>query len=232
MGNMIPWEGPLPEPRVRTIDDMRPLLFDPDCEGSGMLYEMYRDLARTVEEREWLHSQDLRYDITVIPPRVLCGEYVKTKGHYHPDNPAGAGYPEVYEVLAGSAHYLLQKRDLSDIALVSAGTGDLVIIPPGYGHVTINPSCEILVMANIVSTAFSSDYQEYEGLHGAAYYELEGSRFARNPRYPEVPALRMRGPPDSKRFIPGKSLAGVIGHESLSFLNFPEKFPGLFSILS
>jgi oxalate decarboxylase/phosphoglucose isomerase-like protein (cupin superfamily) len=82
---------------------------------------------------------------------------VKTKGHYHPENSAGIGYPELYEVIEGVAHVLLQKKTLDHIALAKATNSDLVIIPPGYGHVTINPSrAETLVMANLVSTAFNS----------------------------------------------------------------------------
>jgi len=67
------------------------------------LYFMYRDLAKSDADRQWLRSHKLRYDITVIPPCTLSGEWVKTKGHYHPKNPAGIGYPEVYEVLEGEA---------------------------------------------------------------------------------------------------------------------------------
>jgi glucose-6-phosphate isomerase len=229
-GYMIPWEGPLPGPQVRTTDEIRPLLFHPDCISSGPLYLMYRDLARTGSERRWLSEHQLRYDITVIPPRILCREYVKTKGHYHPDNPAGIGYPEVYEVLAGCAHYLLQNRGLSDIVLFSAGKGDKVLIPPGYGHVTINPSQQTLVMANLVSTVFSSDYHEYESRHGAAYYELEREQFIKNPHYPDIPVLRRRGPPDTGSLLPDKPLYDMIGNESLSFLNQPEKYPDLLSI--
>lgn len=231
-GYMIPWEGPLPEPQVRTTEEIRPLLYDPDCIISGPLYLMYRDLARNGTERQWLSEHHLRYDITVIPPRILCREYVKTKGHYHPDNPAGIGYPEVYEVLAGCAHYLLQNRDLSDLVLFSAGKGDIVIIPPGYGHVTINPSPQTLVMANLVSTAFSSDYHEYELRHGAAYYELEGEHFIKNPHYRDIPVLRRCEPPDTGSLLPVGSLYSMIGSESLSFLNKPEKYPEFFSRLT
>ena len=59
------------------------------------------------------------YDLTVIPSRDLCGEWVKTKGHYHPKNPAGTGYPEIYEVIEGEVHYLLQSRKLDDVVLIS-----------------------------------------------------------------------------------------------------------------
>lgn len=84
-----------------------------------------------------------------------------------PGNPAGVGYPEVYEVLEGRAHFLLQKKTLDDIVLVEAAKGDIVLIPPGYGHVTINPAQnETLTMANLVSTEFSSEYGFYDEMRG------------------------------------------------------------------
>ena len=89
------WNGALPAPGIRTIRDMRGVLANPRCPASGPLYYMYRDLARSAADRRWLADQQLRYDITVIPPFDLCGEYVKTKGHYHPADPAGIGYPEL-----------------------------------------------------------------------------------------------------------------------------------------
>ena len=71
------------------------------------------------------------------------------------------------------AHYLLQSVALDDAVLISATAGDLVIIPPGYGHVSINSSADTtLSMANIVSTAFESEYGEYEKQHGAAWSRL------------------------------------------------------------
>jgi glucose-6-phosphate isomerase len=100
---------------------------------------MYRNLAWDDSDQAHLESQQVRFDMTVIPPGVICGEYVKTKGHYHPTAPDGTGYPELYQVIEGEAHYLLQKEDLSDVVVVHAKAGESVFIPPGYGHVTINP---------------------------------------------------------------------------------------------
>jgi len=221
------WDGPVPNPDVRTVDGMRAVLADPDCTASAPLYFMYRNLARNKDDQIWLSGHDLRYDITVIPPCTLCGEYVKTKGHYHPDAPGGYGYPELYQVLAGSAHFLLQKKDLSDIVVISADQGDVVPVPPGYGHVTINPSDKKLVMANLVSQAFLSEYTFYEKMHGAAYYEMEGENWVKNVNYPPVPALRFIAADDipNLRTEHGKPIYDLIGTEGkLDFLNYPEKF--------
>jgi glucose-6-phosphate isomerase, archaeal len=228
------WEGELPPPAVRTIEEMRPVLADPACACSGPLYYMYRDLARSDNDRRWLRQNQLRYDITAIPPHVLCGEYVKTKGHYHPENAEGTGYPEIYEVLEGEAYYLLQSRQLDDIVLISASRGDVVVIPPEYGHISINPSSSSLVMANIVSTAFESEYGEYETRHGAGYYVMSDGNFRKNPHYPSLPPVRRMGARCGKgthRFCEGP-LYSLIGHDTaLAFLNHPERYRAIFSVL-
>ncbi len=154
---------------------------------------------------------------------------MKTKGHYHPDNSAGVGYPELYEVIEGIAHFLLQKKTLDDIVLVEAEKGDIVVIPPGYGHVTINPSEDkTLVLANLVSTAFVSDYSVYEALHGAAQYELIGNNLIPNPYYPHIPPPRKIKSPAP--LLPGSGNGGplydTIGNAGIpEILNHPEKFP-------
>jgi glucose-6-phosphate isomerase len=229
---MFPWDGPLPIPQPRTIGEIRGVLMDPDCECREPLYFMYRDLSRSREDAAWLREEGLRYDVTVIPPRTICGEYVKTKGHHHPPGPEGIPYPEIYEVLEGEAHYLLQARPADDVRLVGAVPGDRVIIPPGFGHVTINPGRATLVMANIVSTRFESDYSAYERCHGAAYFELEGGALVRNPRYPPktalVRAMAARDQP-GLRHLPDCPLYDLIGTGSLGFLNRPGGYPELFS---
>jgi glucose-6-phosphate isomerase len=103
---MFCWEGVLPAPQVRTIGDMRSVLRDPDCRYDAPLYFMYRDLARNEADYAWLRKNSLRYDITEIPPANLCGEPVKTKGIIIRGILPGR-VSEVYEVLAGTAHYLL-----------------------------------------------------------------------------------------------------------------------------
>jgi glucose-6-phosphate isomerase len=229
---MIPgWVGDIPTPQERDVEEMRPVLAIPECPCSGTLYFMYRDLARSEEDRAWLSSQGLRYDVTRIPPLTLCGEFVKTKGHYHPPNPSRVGYPEVYEVLSGEAHYLLQDREIEDVVLIYAREGEKVIIPPEYGHVTINASSRTLWMANLVSTRFSSNYSLYEERHGAAYYMMLGEEVVHNPHYPSVPPLRARLPSHSTALgmVEGVTLYQLVeGREDLSFLNRPERFIRLF----
>lgn len=224
------WSGPLPNPDIRNIEDMYDVLSSPDCQETGPLYFMYRDLALSPADRRWLRSHHLRYDITAILSRDLCGERAKTKGHYHPDSPSGPGYPEMYEVVAGHAHYLLQDRSLSDVVLVDAHAQDIVVIPPGYGHVTINAGDDDLIMANLVSSAFVSEYGEYEKRRGAAYYERTDGTFIRNPAYTHAADLRRISAGKMRDMLdaPSGSIYDLVGTDRLNFLNHPEQAADLF----
>jgi glucose-6-phosphate isomerase len=229
----ICWDGPLPTPSVRTAEELREVLANRACTSTGPVYSMYRDLSLSVADHRWLTAQHLRFDLTVIPPREICGEFIKTKGHYHPDNPTGTGYPEVYEVLAGKAHYLIQNRDCSDVIMIAASTGEIVIVPPGYGHVTINPAGNtVLQMANIVSSRFSSDYEGYEALNGAAYFEKVKKGFVKNPSYKNPSPLRFAGVPRSAEFSGTITapLYDLVEKRSpvLESLNQPEKYESFF----
>ncbi len=183
-------------PDVRKLSDIKDVAYDKEFLAKTKdldIYYMYRDLALSVKDREDMQKEGLRYDITVIPPRMLGTEYVKTLGHYHPIVPGTAlSYTEIYEVLEGKAHFLLQKEEkgrITDVVLVEAEKNDKVIMPPNYGHVTINPANKELKMSDLVSSRFSSIYQPYKDKHGGAYYELREG-FVKNPHYGKLPNLR------------------------------------------
>lgn len=173
------------KPDIRFLDNMREVLCDkkwaetaPDLE----LYYMYRGIRK---------KNGLRYDITIIPPRMLGKEFNKTKGHEHIGNSG-----EIYIVLEGRAIELLQKYEngkIKDIYIVRAKKGDVIVIPPHYGHVTINPSKKTLKMANWVSEKSKSNYNLFKKLEGACYYFTK-SGWLKNKNYKNVPKLRFEKP--------------------------------------
>lgn len=224
------------EPDVRLARDMAEVIVDKDWLGENEeaeLYFMYRDLW-CEGDRETIRSEGLRFDITVIPPREMGREYVKTKGHYHPEAVPGVSYPEIYEVLEGEAHYLLQKkssRGIEDVVLVEARAGDKALIPPDYGHITINPSEESLKMANWVDRSFDSIYEDILELEGGAYYEMVSGEFVVNENYEGVPELRRAEPTEIPeiRVESGVEMYGLIQEpENLDFLRNPQDYESLF----
>ncbi|MEM3047239.1 MAG: glucose-6-phosphate isomerase family protein [Candidatus Bathyarchaeia archaeon] len=207
----------------------------PDFEGSIQeqkpLYYMYRGLSRPQDAASF-EAWKVRFDVTVIPAARLGPEFVKTAGHYHPEAEAGLTYPELYEVLVGQAHFLLQKPNdagVSDVLLVDAHRGEKLLIPPNYGHVAINPGAETLVMANLVSSRFESLYEPYRVKCGAAYYELADGRLIPNPRYGVLPPLRKARARDQESRLPNVNIYRLFveAPDSTAFLNKPSRLSAM-----
>jgi len=177
-------------PNIRRLAELTEVLFDRDfAQGADLnqpIYFMYRDVTRPIDRQLFLEMR-LRYDITIMLPKTLGVEFNKTLGHYHPKASDALTYMEVYEVLYGEAHYLLQKVDgnrVIDAALVEAKEGDKVVIPSGYGHITINPSTEnCLVMSNLVYRDFESIYEPIKKMKGGVVYELTSGKLVVNSNY-------------------------------------------------
>ena len=226
-------------PSIRMLDDMRNVVYDKSWlqkTENKELYYMFRNLAESDGDRQLMKQQSLRYDNTIIPAGSLGTEFIKTTGHYHPQVPGtGLSYTEIYEVLEGEAHYLLQKESggrVSDVVLIKAKAGDKVVIPPNYGHVTINSAKKTLKMANLVSSRFTSIYEPYNEKAGGAYFELTTGKLIPNKAYKDLPALRIIDAPDFTRFgiLPKKEIYSLIrSPEVLGFLNKPTEYPDLFA---
>jgi len=186
-------------PDIRYLYDMKKILYDKEWAKTAKnleVYYMYRGLKE---------KSGLRYDITVMPAKMLGKELPKTKGHEHMGN-----YGEVYIVLKGKAIYLMQKRKneiVEDVYAVMAKKGDVVVIPAGYGHLTINPSKKFLKMANWMAKEAKSNYKPFEKMRGACYYYTK-SGWIKNKNYKKVPKLKFKKPlkslPKNLDFLYGK----------------------------
>ena len=229
-------------PAIRTIDQMKEVLLDKDIQEPQELYYMYRDIY-ILSDRSVLEKHKLRYDVTVIKPLCLGKEFMKTAGHYHPEN-----FGELYEVLFGRCICLLQRANLQDyriieeVIFVEAVCGQKIVIPPGFGHILINPGPDCLVTSNWVSSRFASRYELYKEVEGAAYFVTtsEGQSkitprlrinlgIIKNPHFREVANIRFAQPARQiKRFglLENKPMYNLINEDPdfLGFLNQPMNY--------
>lgn len=194
----------MPQYSTRELDALRPVLLDPDADGPEIMYWMYRNCGRP-EHAGLKEAHALRYDLTVFRPLTVGREFLKTSGHFHPLIPGQrVSYPEVYEIVSGEALYVMQKVEdysaapgeivVEDVIVARVGAGKKIVMPPGYGHVTINVSDDPLVMSNWVSDRFSSFYRVVEDMRGFAWYAVsDGGEpdFVENTNYKQgVPQVR------------------------------------------
>ena len=224
---------------VRKFSQVLPVLLDPKIVPPvEETYLGYRALALPQDE-ELFQTAHLQYDLTIVPPLKLGREFNKTIGHYHANLPGTAvAHPEVYEVLHGTALFLIQKMDpdfkeVFSVYAIEAQTGEKVIYPPNYGHIMINVGNDVLVTANWLSTDYQPMYEPVSGKQGMAYYVVAGQGkpydFIPNPAYgPALAPVRVL----SKKFMANFPITGakpiytaaVINPKNLAFLNDPLKY--------
>lgn len=226
-GDKLYLDGKLCKPDIRTLGQMREVLFDLDVkrlDPNTPTYHMYRDMAPELKQMQ------MRFDITIIFPLTLGHEFNKTLGHYHPVAVDGLSYTELYNVIDGEAHYLLQKQapdgTIDDVILVKAKKGDAVPMPPNYGHITINPGKKPLIMSNLVYPNFSSEYHDYEHKRGGAYYELLDGKLIQNPSHGKLPKIRIKKGSCAKEFKPNILAAYKKNPAPFEFLKDPREYKG------
>jgi glucose-6-phosphate isomerase len=227
---------------TRLADQMRRVLLDASCELPEIIYWMLRDTGLKAMP-DFKQTHGLRYDISIFRAAHFGREFMKTSGHYHPLMPGRTvAWPEVYEIIDGTALYVLQKVDdidlgpdevtVEDVIILEAHPGDKAIMPPNYGHVTINALEAPMVMSNWVSSEFSSVYGKVEEAVGFAYYYLHGDgqpRWVKNPKYTKpLPPLRRAVVGDVPALGLTKAeplyLSGAERPERLDWLNNPAGF--------
>jgi glucose-6-phosphate isomerase len=176
-------------PEIRYLNDMKETLYDKKWAESAPNLELYY-MYRGIKEKD-----GLRYDITVIPPRMLGKEFVKTKGNRNSDN-----FPELYTVLNGEAIFLTQKTQgkiTKDVIATKVKKGEWIIVPADYYAVAINPSRKLLKLGNWVAEKNKNTYEIMEKKQGACYYYADGG-WIRNKNYKSAPKLRREKPMKNK----------------------------------
>lgn len=165
-----------------------------------LFYDVYRGIAFP-EDEELLKKNDYRYDITIIMDGQINGECKKTSGHYHGWNPQRTNtYPEVYEVIKGTALYILQRADnfdtnptdvkIDDLIFATVKEGQTILVPPNYGHCSINIGEGPLIFSNLAYVPCPISYDPVKNYHGMSYYvkKVNGEiKIELNNRYIDVP---------------------------------------------
>ena len=177
------------KPQIRYLNEMKSVLYDQKWAKTAPNLEVY------YVWREVKKKNGLRYDITVIPPKMLGEEFVRTKG-----NRNSKKFQELYIVLKGKAIFLMQKakgKIIENVFTVEAKRGECVIFPPKYAAIIINPLKKELKIANWVSAKNKNIYEELEKMKGAGYFYTK-SGWIKNKNYAKIPKLRIKKPLESK----------------------------------
>jgi oxalate decarboxylase/phosphoglucose isomerase-like protein (cupin superfamily) len=160
-------------------------------------------------------------------PLMLGEEYVKTFGHDHLPWRGAWSHPEIFEIIEGEARFLVQSyrgEDVTEVSLVVAREGDVVLVPESCGHVMINASSKRLITGNLISRSCTQTYERFAQRKGGAYFMLKGERLVRNDNYLSLPEASIVGaePPDFVEVESGLLRSFRKHPELFGFLNEPE----------
>ncbi len=175
---------------VRTKEEMKEVLMNPDAEGPEIFYYMIRG------------GKD-KTNITIWEDGTVGNEYIKTYGHYHISD-----IDETYWIAGGRGIILLQQRKIdkngdpidNEIELflaIKVRAGDIIDIPPKFGHLAVNIGNTWLVtidnspvnLNDSVEFPIHADYEPIRKMHGFAYYVVNDGepKLVKNERYIIIP---------------------------------------------
>jgi glucose-6-phosphate isomerase len=180
-----------PQVENRRLEDIRRSLFNPYCEGPEIVYAIAMGVGKKVHE-DLLKDLHLLYGAVTYAAGKLGNEPVRSQGHVHKVSSfSQCSTPEVYEIWEGKAVIYMQEQaeDFPGKCFaVYAQPGDVVIVPPGWVHATINADPEqSLTFGAWCVRDYGFDYEGVRRHQGIAWFPVFNNRneleWNRNPLY-------------------------------------------------
>jgi glucose-6-phosphate isomerase len=181
-------EGP---PSVmRRLEDIRPSLMNPACDGPDPVYGIAMDVYKRGDAEE-LRRRYLLFGVVVYAAGRLGDEPVRSQGHIHARAPhSGWSTPELFEIWEGRAVVYAQEfaeDDPGRCFAVEAGPGDQVVVPPCWAHCVINAGANSrMVFGALCERQYGFEYDAIRSHGGLAWFPLIGASgidWLQNPRY-------------------------------------------------
>ncbi len=227
-----------PKVENRRLDSIRKSLLNPNCDGPEIVYSIAMDVGKQ-EHFELLKKLNLLFGVVTYAPGTLGNEPVRSQGHIHKVSPdSGWSTPEVYEIWAGRAIIYMQESagdNPGRCFAVEAGTGDVVIVPPGWAHATISADTEKpLSFGAWCVRDYGFEYDEVRAHGGLAWFPIIGDKYKiewlRNSNYSES-NLIIKPPEIYKQFniYPGKSIYKQLEEnpKQFEFVSQPKNFKSI-----
>jgi glucose-6-phosphate isomerase, archaeal len=139
------------------------------------------DVARR-SDHEALQSRMLLFGVVAYARGRLGEEPVRSQGHVHcVSSHSGWSPPELYEIWSGRAVILMQEHPADNpgrVYAVEAGTGEKVLVPPGWAHATISADRHRPLFGALCDREFGFEYEQLRKRRGLAWYPLAISQHA------------------------------------------------------
>lgn len=186
-----------PEVERRYLNDIRKSLRNPDTDGPEVPYAIAMDVGKKKDITD-LEDRFLLYGAVIYSKGRFDEEPVRSQGHIHAvSDSCGSSTPEVYEIWNGEAIIYMQetaKDNPGKCFAVKAKAGEVVIVPPGWAHCTINANPEEnMVFGAWCIRDYGFEYNDVRSHGGLAYFPILNKdntiQWVRNGNYQANPII-------------------------------------------
>ena len=181
-----------PKVEVRHLSDIRKSLMDPNCNGPEDLYGIVMDIGNE-KDREKMEERNLLFASCVYNFGQMGKEPIRSQGHIHSvSKSCNSSTCELYEIWEGEAIIYMQeyvKDNPGRCFAIRAKQGEVVIVPPYWGHQTVNANTDKpMVFGAWCVKDYGFDYDDVRAHRGLAYYPVVENKdivWNKNPNYEE-----------------------------------------------
>ena len=211
--------------------EMKHLAYEEDEAADGeVCYRFYQNIWDE-SKRKVFEDRQVTNGITILMPGLMGRECRKNSGHYHGVSEGHRlPFPEVYEVLCGTAVFLIQESEafleggplaVNRMRAAVLQEGEKMIIPPYSAHCVCNAGDGPMAFGNL-AVPCALHYEPIARMHGFGMYLLKEKNhllFVPNARYEKLPQLELVSPVEKENL-------GVVRDVSLNemFWECPERF--------
>lgn len=165
-----------PEVERRHLNDIRQSLLNPNASGPDIVYSIAMDVGLDEDALD-LQQRHLLYGVVTYAPGRIGDEPVRSQGHIHSiSKSCNYSTAEVYEVWTGKCIVLMQEQAKDDpgrVFAIYADPGQILVVPPGWAHETINAdSNTALTFGAWCIRDYGFEYADVRKHHGLAFYPI------------------------------------------------------------
>lgn len=212
------------ETSQKSVAKLAGVLENPDAASDDISFAFYKGIHYEKDEA-LLEERGLRFDITVVFPGLMGRERKKTTGHIHACMPEKTTpHAELYEVLSGTAMYILQPDGSDKVITATLNEGDRILVPANCAHCTANAGEGTLVFDNLVLATGCNDYGVISENHGMALFLVEENgelKLVRNKKYKTEMKCYTGKPVESEKFA---TMCNTGRASYLDFVDDPDRF--------
>ncbi len=195
-----------PEIEKRKLSEIRKSLSDPYAEGPEIIYSVAMDVGKE-KDREDLKKRNLLYGAMIFAKGHIGNEPIRSQGHVHSVSMScNSSTPEVYEIWSGDAIIYMQEYDSDNpgrCIAVYAAAGNIVIVPPGWAHYTINANIDNeMTFGAWCVRDYGFNYVGVRAHGGLSYFPILESgkiQWLKNPKYSKS-TLEIKKPREYSEF--------------------------------